>query len=60
MRVVVERPLVVEAMVKSGVFAAVVAELEIESCANGDVVPIPTLPSLAILNLSVGGNTPLL
>lgn len=42
--VVVAVPLVVDAMAKSGVFTAVVAELEMESNAYGDVVPTPNRP----------------
>jgi hypothetical protein len=44
MRVVVEFPAVVEAMVKSGVLAGVVAELEIERREYGEVVPMPIIP----------------
>lgn len=44
MRVEVEVPPVVEAIVKSGVFAGVVAELEMERMEYGDVVPRPSLP----------------
>ena len=39
-----EVPPVVEAMVKSGVFAGVVTELLIERSEYGVVVPMPTLP----------------
>jgi hypothetical protein len=44
MSVEVDVPPVVEAMVKSGVFAAVAMELEILRTEFGVVVPIPTLP----------------
>lgn len=48
--VVVEVPPVVDAMVKSGVLAAVVAEFEIESMAQGEVVPMPVHPLLLTVN----------
>ena len=44
MSVLVEVPPVVEAMVKSGVTAAVETEFEMETREYGEVVPIPTLP----------------
>ena len=44
MRVEVDVPPVVEAIVKSGVLAAVDAELEIERREYGEVVPIPMFP----------------
>jgi len=44
--VVVAVPAVVEAMANSGVPAAVLAELEIERSAYGEVVPIPTYPAV--------------
>jgi hypothetical protein len=43
-RVVVEFPAVVEAMVNSGVLAGVLAELEMDRREYGEVVPIPTFP----------------
>ena len=42
--VVVAVPSVVEAIAKRAVFAAVLAVFEIESIANGDVVPTPIFP----------------
>jgi hypothetical protein len=44
MNVDVDVPPVVEAIVKSGVLAAVVTELEMERIEDGEVVPIPTFP----------------
>jgi hypothetical protein len=46
--VLVAVPAVVEAIVKSGVLAAVEAELEMESKEYGEVVPIPVKPLLTI------------
>ena len=43
-KVEVAVPAVVEAIVRSGVLAAVLTELEIESKEYGLVVPMPTLP----------------
>ena len=50
-KVEVAVPPVVEAIVKSGVLARVVAELEMERNEYGEVVPMPTLPVLNIVIL---------
>ncbi|MBI2410208.1 hypothetical protein HYV30_04225 [Candidatus Kaiserbacteria bacterium] len=50
-KVEVEVPPVVEAMVKSGVFAVVPAEFEIERSEYGEVVPMPTFPRSLIVIL---------
>jgi hypothetical protein len=49
----VELPPVVEAMVKSGVFAAVLAELEMERMPYGEVVPMPTLFDVFIIKAAL-------
>lgn len=46
-------PPVVDAIVKSGVFATVVAEFEIENTEYGVVVPTPTFPLFAMKSVEV-------
>ena len=58
-RVEVDVPLVVDAIVKRGVFGAVFVLFIIETREYGDVVPMPTYPALVTIKLAATDEEPI-